>query len=103
VSLSNRETQATLAFHNASKYRVIRDDTGEEKFVLGSPPDPDSAAYEEDPELRPLPYKIYVRRGLRITAAKVVDDCKRRLVRKVAYNEIYGESRAGHRRRIGDR
>ncbi len=59
MSSSNRETQAALAFHNASKYRAIRDETGEERFVMGSPPDPDSAAYEEDPALRPLPYKIY--------------------------------------------
>jgi SagB-type dehydrogenase family enzyme len=59
VTSSNRETQAALAFHNASKYSVIRDETGEERFVMGSPPDPDSAAYEEDPALLPLPYKIY--------------------------------------------
>jgi hypothetical protein len=59
VTSSNRETQAALAFHNASKYSVIRDETGEERFVMGSPPDPDSTAYEEDPALLPLAYKIY--------------------------------------------
>lgn len=59
MTSSNRETQAALAFHNASKYSVIRDETGEERFIMGSPPDPDSAAYEEGPALLPLPYKIY--------------------------------------------
>jgi SagB-type dehydrogenase family enzyme len=59
VTSPNRETKGALAFHNASKYRVIRDETGEECFVIGSPPDPDSAAYEEDPALLPLPYKMY--------------------------------------------
>jgi SagB-type dehydrogenase family enzyme len=59
VTSSNLQTKRALAFHDASKYGVIRDETGEERFVMGSPPDPDSAAYEEDLALLPLPYKIY--------------------------------------------
>ena len=59
MALNNGDTEAALAFHSASKYGMIPDEAGEERFVMGSPPDPDSEAYEEDPELRPLPYKMY--------------------------------------------
>lgn len=56
---SNRDTAAAWEYHNASKYALVRDAAGAEHFVMGAPPDPDSAAYEQDMALRPLPYKIY--------------------------------------------
>lgn len=56
---TNRDTQAATDYHNASKYVSVLDANGGEVLVFGSPPDPDSAAYVQDPALRPLPYKIY--------------------------------------------
>ena len=51
MALNNGDTEAALAFHSASKYGMIPDEAGDERFVMGSPPDPDSAAYEEDTAL----------------------------------------------------
>jgi hypothetical protein len=56
---AGRVPDAAIGYHNASKYVETRGANGEEELVIGSPPDTDSAAYEQDPELRPLPYKIY--------------------------------------------
>ena len=56
----NYDTDATWAFHNATKYTLKRDAAGEEQFAIGSPPDPEAAAYyarERSP--RPFPFKIY--------------------------------------------
>jgi SagB-type dehydrogenase family enzyme len=55
----NRETRATWAFHDATKYRGIRDQDGDEQFVMGTPPDVENPIWQEDWSLEPFPFKIY--------------------------------------------
>ncbi len=55
----NHETGAALAFHNATKYVVVRDEAGEEQLLMGTPPDLENPIWQEDWSLEPFPFKIY--------------------------------------------
>jgi SagB-type dehydrogenase family enzyme len=55
----NRETDAAMAFHNATKYVAVRDAAGEEQFLMGTPPDVENPIWQEDWSLEPFPFKIY--------------------------------------------
>jgi len=55
----NHETGAALAFHNATKYVVVRDEAGEEQLRMGTPPDLEDPIWQEDWSLEPFPFKIY--------------------------------------------
>jgi SagB-type dehydrogenase family enzyme len=59
--MSNHETQSreAEAFHNATKYRMIEDEAGNQLFVMGTPPQIESPIWEEDWSLEPFPFKIY--------------------------------------------
>jgi SagB-type dehydrogenase family enzyme len=60
MSGGNHDTSAAWRFHNATKYTLVRDEAGEEQFLMGSPPDPEAAAYyEQERSPRPFPYKVY--------------------------------------------
>ena len=55
----NHETSAAIAFHNATKYVVVRDEAGDEQSLMGTPPDVENAIWQEDWSLEPFPFKIY--------------------------------------------
>jgi SagB-type dehydrogenase family enzyme len=55
----NRDTRATWMFHNATKYGVVRDANGNERDVMGTPPDVEDPIWQQDWSLEPFPFKIY--------------------------------------------
>src|SRR5581483_10087187 len=55
----NGDTSATWAFHNATKYAAVRDAAGQEQFLMGTPPDLETAIWQEDWSLEPFAFKIY--------------------------------------------
>ncbi len=55
----NHETGAALAFHNATKYVLMRDGSGEEQLLMGTPPVLEGPIWQEDWSLEPFPFKIY--------------------------------------------
>lgn len=55
----NRDTNATWTFHNATKYVAVRDEAGQEQFLMGTPPDLEAAIWEQDWSLEPFAFKIY--------------------------------------------
>lgn len=52
----NRNTEATRRFHRATSYVAVRDESGEERFVMGAGED---ALWEKDWAIEPFPYKVY--------------------------------------------
>jgi SagB-type dehydrogenase family enzyme len=56
---ANRDTAATWAFHNATKYVTLRDEAGAEQFLMGTPPEVENPIWQEDWALEPFPFKIY--------------------------------------------
>lgn len=56
---SNHDTQQAIAFHNATKYRSVKDEQGEEQFLMGTPPDLEEPIWEQDWSLEPFSFKIY--------------------------------------------
>lgn len=56
---ANRETNAAIAFHNATKYVAVRDAAGNEQFMMGTPPEVENPIWQEDWSLEPLAFKIY--------------------------------------------
>src|SRR5437764_11811824 len=55
----NRDTRATWAFHNATKYVAVRDVAGTEQVLMGTSPDLEAPIWQEDWSLEPFPFKIY--------------------------------------------
>lgn len=55
----NRDTAAARRFHAATKYVAVRDETGDEDFLMGTPPDVESSIWQEDWSLEPSPFKVY--------------------------------------------
>jgi SagB-type dehydrogenase family enzyme len=55
----NRDTAAAWTYHNATKYVAVPNETGEEQFLMGTPPDVEDPIWQEDWSLEPLPFKIY--------------------------------------------
>jgi SagB-type dehydrogenase family enzyme len=55
----NRMTDSARRFHRATSYVAIRDATGGEQFMMGTPPDVEEIIWEKDWSIEPLPYKIY--------------------------------------------
>jgi SagB-type dehydrogenase family enzyme len=55
----NRDTGATWTFHDASKYVAVRDEAGEEQFMMGTPPNVQNPIWQEDWSIEPFPFKVY--------------------------------------------
>jgi SagB-type dehydrogenase family enzyme len=55
----NHETSAAWAFHDATKYVAARDETGAERFMMGTAPALEAPIWQEDWSLEPLAFKIY--------------------------------------------
>ncbi len=55
----NRETEATRRFHAATKYVAVRDEAGDEQFMMGTLPDVEDPIWQEDWSIEPFPYKVY--------------------------------------------
>ena len=56
---ANRDTSVAQRFHEATKYRIVRDDAGEEQFLTGLPPAYEDPIWQEDWSIEPYPYKVY--------------------------------------------
>lgn len=56
---SNQNTNVAHRFHRATSYVAIRDEAGDEQFVMGAPPDTEEIIWEKDWSIEPFPYKIY--------------------------------------------
>src|SRR5262245_35338536 len=56
---SCRDTRATWAFHNATKYRVVQAADGDERDVMGTPPNVEDPIWQQDWSLEPFPFKVY--------------------------------------------
>lgn len=56
---ANQETDAARAFHDATKYVAVRDEAGNEQFLMGTPPQLERPIWEEDWSLEPFAYKVY--------------------------------------------
>jgi SagB-type dehydrogenase family enzyme len=59
MSERNDDTRAAWRFHNATKYALLAEGTGDDQILMGEPPNLGPAIGEQDPALEPLPYKIY--------------------------------------------
>jgi len=59
MSDQNRATETAWRFHDATKYTYLAGGTGDERILMGVPPNLGPAIGEQDPALEPLPYKIY--------------------------------------------
>ncbi|MEA2585845.1 MAG: hypothetical protein QOF33_3930, partial [Thermomicrobiales bacterium] len=59
MSERNDDTRAAWRFHNATKYTLLAEGTGDDQILMGEPPNLGPAIGEQDPALEPLPYKIY--------------------------------------------
>ena len=59
MSSDTRDTHAAWAFHNATRYHMIRDAAGTEVGMMGTPPDLEDPIWQQDWSLEPFPFKIY--------------------------------------------
>ena len=59
MTAGNRDTSATWAFHDATKYVAARDAAGVERFLMGTAPELENPIWQEDRSLEPRPFKIY--------------------------------------------
>src|SRR4051812_19536271 len=59
MDYGNRDTEATWAFHNGTKYVAVRDEAGDEQFLMGTPPDLEDPIWQEDWSLEPFAFKVY--------------------------------------------
>ncbi len=55
----NRDTEAARRFHAATKYVAVRDNAGDEQFIMGTPPEIENPIWQEDWSIEPFPYKVY--------------------------------------------
>ncbi len=55
----NREAEAARRFHAATKYVAVRDEAGDEQFLIGTPPDVENSIWQEDWSIEPFPFKVY--------------------------------------------
>lgn len=56
---TNRETAAARAFHAATSYVRVRDESGAERGLMGTPPRLEEPIWQEDWSLEPFPFKVY--------------------------------------------
>jgi SagB-type dehydrogenase family enzyme len=56
---SNRNIEVARRFHEATSYVAVRDEAGDEQFVMGVPPDTEDIIWEKDWSIEPFPYKVY--------------------------------------------
>ena len=59
MTVSNQNGPAARAFHDATKYSLVDAGRGDERIMMGTPPNVGPAIGEQDPAIEPLPYKIY--------------------------------------------
>lgn len=57
--MDNRDTRATWEYHDATKFRAVRDAQGNEQIMMGTPPDLQPPIWEEDWSIEPFPFKVY--------------------------------------------
>lgn len=55
----NRDLAAARTFHDATKYVKVADGSGEERIMMGTPPEVEEPFWEQDWSVEPLPYKEY--------------------------------------------
>lgn len=55
----NRDLAAARTFHDATKYVMVKDESGEERAMMGTPPHVEEPFWEQDWSVEPLPYKEY--------------------------------------------
>ncbi len=55
----NWDTEAARQFHSATKYVAVRDEAGNEQFMMGTPPEVENPIWQEDWSIEPFPYKVY--------------------------------------------
>ncbi len=56
---ANGEITAARAFHDATKYVVVTNESGEEDSLMGTPPNLEDPIWQEDWSLEPFAFKIY--------------------------------------------
>jgi len=57
--MGNDDTQAALAFHAATKYRVSTDASGQAEYLMGTPPTLEDPIWQQDWSIEPRAYKVY--------------------------------------------
>lgn len=59
--MSNRDTTAARAFHDATKYTLVGDEWADDDsdIMMGTPPNLGPAIGEQDRAIEPFPYKVY--------------------------------------------
>lgn len=59
ATMTNRDTQETWTYHNATKFIAVPDAQGNEQIMMGTPPDLQPPIWEEDWSIEPFPFKVY--------------------------------------------
>lgn len=59
MTSDNRDTAVARRFHDATKYRVDRDEEGAYRFAMGTPPHLEPSIWQQDWSLEPYPFKVY--------------------------------------------
>lgn len=56
---ANRDTRAAWEFHNATKYVLTDEGSGDSSILMGTPPNLGPAISPQDPAIEPKPFKVY--------------------------------------------
>lgn len=56
---ANRDTSAAHAFHAATKYTLVNEGESDEDILAGTPPNLETAIWQEDWSIEPRPFKSY--------------------------------------------
>jgi len=59
MSRDNRDTAAAWIFHNATRYVSVRDGSGTEQLLMGTPPHVEDPIWQQDWSIEPQPFKVY--------------------------------------------
>jgi SagB-type dehydrogenase family enzyme len=57
--MSNRDSAAARAFHDATKYTLVSEDRGDDDILMGTAPNLGPAIGEQDRAIEPHPFKVY--------------------------------------------
>lgn len=56
---ANRDTNAAIAFHNATRYTLVNQGREDANILMGTPPHLENAIWQEDWSIEPSPFKHY--------------------------------------------
>jgi SagB-type dehydrogenase family enzyme len=59
MTSDNRDIAVARRFHAATRYVAARDETGVERFAMGTPPHLEDPIWQQDWSLEPYPFKVY--------------------------------------------